>query len=60
MLNRGMVCWETHQIQQGKMSSLAPGTHRVPALIGIWGKAEKDVGGLANNVLAVCSCSKEG
>lgn len=22
------------------MSSLAPGTHRVPALIGIWGKAQ--------------------
>lgn len=40
MLNRGMVCWEPHQIQQGKMSSLAPGAHRLPALIRIWGEAQ--------------------
>lgn len=62
MLNRGMVCWEPHQIQQGKMSSLAPGAHKLPVLIRIreGSSPEMDVGGLAKNEPAVYLCSKEG
>lgn len=56
-----MVCWEPHQIQQGEMSSLAPGAHKLSALIQIWGEgsAARDVGDLAKIEPAVCPCSEE-